>query len=74
MVSRMTISSYQVENILKAYSKQDKARVQPSIKGASSGERYLDTVSLSSGQDKTGIYNRISYNLLDIIVKGKQEG
>ncbi len=70
----MTISSYQVENILKAYSKQDKVKVrQPSVRDMPAGERYFDTVSLSAGRDKAGVYNQISYSLLDIIRKGTCE-
>ncbi len=71
----MTISSYQVENILKAYSKQDRVKVpQPAVKDAAAGERYMDTVTLSStAKDKAGIYNKISFNLLDVLLKVDEE-
>lgn len=71
----MTISSYQVENILKAYSKQYRVKIQqPAAKDASTGERYMDTVTLSStAKDKAGIYNKISSNLLDAILKVEEE-
>jgi hypothetical protein len=69
----MTISSYQIENILKAYSKQDRVRVrQTPVKDVPAGEKYMDTVSLSSAKDKTGIYDKISYNLLDILLKNRE--
>ncbi len=70
----MTISSYQVENILKAYSKQDRVKIrQPAVKELSTGDRYMDTVTLSSGKDKAGIYNKISYSLLDVLLKDNEE-
>ena len=71
----MTISSYQVENILKAYSKQDRVKVgQPAVKEMPNAERYMDTVTLSAGKDKALIYNKISYNLLDVLLRGNGEG
>jgi hypothetical protein len=69
----MTISPYQVNSILKAYSKQSKVKPQQ-IAGseAVSGGKYEDVVSISSESDnKMTAFNKISYNLLDIIVKGK---
>jgi hypothetical protein len=70
----MTISSYQIDNILKAYSKQDRVKVrQPAVKDAAYCDRYMDTVSLSSGKDKAMIYNKISYSLLDVLIKGAHE-
>lgn len=67
----MNISSYQVENILKAYSKQDRVKVQQTaVKEVAGEDRYADTVSLSSGRDKASIFNKISYSLADILLKG----
>ncbi len=69
----MTISPYQVNSILKAYSKQSKIKPKEPVKSeAAMNGRYRDIVSLSSeGGDKTQAYNKISYSLLDIILKGK---
>jgi hypothetical protein len=70
----VNISSYQVDNILKAYSKQDRVKVrQPAAKESANGDRYMDTVNLSSGKDKAGFYNKISYSLLDVLLKGSEE-
>lgn len=71
----MTISSYQVENILKAYSRQDRVKVhQPAARDASMGERYMDIVTLSStAKDKATIYNKISSNLLDVLLKADED-
>ncbi|HRR42336.1 MAG TPA: hypothetical protein P5244_13970 [Syntrophales bacterium] len=67
----MNISSYQVENILKAYSRHDRVKVQKTaVKEAANDEIYADTVNLSSGKDKASIFNKISYSLTDILLKG----
>ncbi len=68
----MTISPYQVDSILRAYSKQNKIKPQqPSTATeAAKGNPYADVVSLSSEGGKTEAFNKISYNLLDIIIKG----
>ena len=68
----MTISPYQVNSILKAYSKQSKVKPQQAAgSDPAYGGKYEDVVSISSEGDKMKAFNKISYNLLDIIVKGK---
>ena len=68
----MTISSYQIDNILKAYSKQSKVRVGASVQPeAAKGAKYTDVVTLASG-DKTAVYDKISYSLMDILLKSKK--
>jgi len=68
----MTISSYQIDNILKAYSRQSKigsksASAQDVPKTSS---KYADVVSLSAEQNKQEAYDKISYSLMDVILKG----
>ena len=68
----MTISAYQIDNILKAYSRQSKigsksASAQDVPKTSS---KYADVVSLSAEQNKQEAYDKISYSLMDVILKG----
>ena len=68
----MTISSYQIDNILKAYSRQSKigSRSATAQDAPTVGSKYADVVSLSSEQDKQEVYDKISYSLMDVILKG----
>ncbi len=71
----MTISPYQVNSILKAYSKQSKVKPQQATGNEpAKKEPYVDVVSLSPDgeNEKANVFNKISYSLLDIIVKGKE--
>jgi hypothetical protein len=68
----MTISAYQVDNVIKAYNKQSKARTRLDVPQATTGGNYTDSVSLSGNADmKADAYKKISYSLLDVILKGK---
>ena len=68
----MTISSYQIDNILKAYSKQNKVKIGTSLQpDMTKGAKYADIVTLDSG-DKTAAYDKISYSLMDILLKSKK--
>ncbi|MFB3925588.1 MAG: hypothetical protein ACE14T_06000 [Syntrophales bacterium] len=68
----MTISPYQVNSILKAYSKQSKIKLKDAVPSETvKNDKYKDVVSLTSKDDKTQAYDKISYSLLDIILKGK---
>lgn len=68
----MTISSYQIDNILKAYSKQNKVKVGTSLQpDMTKDTKYTDVVTLDSG-DKTAVYDKISYSLMDILLKSKK--
>ena len=69
----MTISSYQIDNILKAYSKHNKVKAgaSPQLENASS-EKYVDIVTLDS-TDKTAVYDKISYSLMDILLKSNKK-
>jgi ABC-type enterochelin transport system substrate-binding protein len=68
----MTISSYQIDNILKAYSKQNKVKIGASFQpDMTTGAKYADVVTLAAG-DKTAAYDKISYSLMDILLKSKK--
>ena len=67
----MTISTYHVEGVLKAYSKQ--TRAENSIRPESGAPtRYTDMVTLSSGDNKKEAFERISYSLMDILLKNEK--
>jgi hypothetical protein len=69
----MTISAYQVDNVIKAYSKQSKKVLPSDNLRDSAPDRYRDVVTLSSNDDmKTDAYQKISYSLLDVITKDKK--
>jgi len=68
----MTISAYQVDNVIKAYNKQSKTRLRLDVPQVSSQDRYKDVVTLSHDDGmKDDAYKKISYNLLDVLVKGR---
>jgi hypothetical protein len=72
-MSRMTISAYQVDNVIKAYSKQSKPKLNVEIKRVTSQERFTDVVTLSNNEDmKADAYKKISYNLMDVILKNNE--
>jgi hypothetical protein len=69
----MTISAYQVDNVIKAYSKQNKSRLRFDVQQASAQGRYMDVVTLSSSEDmKADAYKKISYSLLDVLLRDKK--
>jgi hypothetical protein len=66
----MTISAYQVDNVIKAYSKQSKPKLNAGVNRAPSQERFTDVVTLSNTEDtKAAAYKKISYSLMDVILK-----
>jgi hypothetical protein len=67
----MTITPYQVDSVLNAYTKQNKIRISNAApKGAVSEGKYKDVVSLSAKEDnKAQEFDIISYNLRDVILK-----
>lgn len=66
----MSISAYQVDNVIRAYSKQHKARMRFDIPQAVAQDRYKDVVMLSNSEDmKADAYKKISYSLLDVLLK-----
>ncbi|MBU8849113.1 MAG: hypothetical protein KOO65_09580 [Desulfobacterales bacterium] len=64
----MTITTYQVESVLKAYSKQ--TRVGNPIRLKSENlNKYTDIVTLTSEGNNKEAFDKISYSLLDILSK-----
>ncbi|TSA38395.1 MAG: hypothetical protein D4R64_03180 [Porphyromonadaceae bacterium] len=69
----MTISAYQVDNIIKAYNKQSKAKFLPDAQQSPSPDRYADLVTLSGSDSLRADANKkISYSLLDVLLKDKK--
>jgi len=68
----MTVSSYQIDNILKAYSKHNKVKTSTSLQtDPLKEEKYVDVVTLDSA-DKTAVYDKISYSLVDVLTKSRK--
>ncbi|TRZ49997.1 hypothetical protein D4S03_07470 [bacterium] len=66
----MTISAYQVDNIIKAYNKQSKARFRLDAQQSPAPDRYTDLVTLSGSDSlKADVNKKISYSLLDVLIK-----
>jgi hypothetical protein len=67
----MTITSYQVNSVLNAYTKQNKIRISTTVPNENVSEgKYKDVVSLSANDDnKAEEFDIISYNLRDVILK-----
>ena len=66
----MTISTYQIDNVIKAYSKQNKVRLHgdASLPGpVKSGP--ADSVTIRNKPLEDNIYQKISYSLLDLLKK-----
>jgi len=72
----MTISSqYPVDSVINAYNKQSRVKVrQSSSPEEAQNAKYQDVVSLSQqGADKAEAYKKISYSLIDVILKDKDK-
>jgi len=68
----VTDSSYQIDNIIKSYSKHNKAKTSASSQtNLLEDEKHVDVVTLDSS-DKTAVYDKISYSLRDILTKSKK--
>ena len=69
----MTIAAYQVDNIIRAYNKQSKARFRLDAQQSASPDRYADLVTLSGSESLRADANKkISYSLLDVLLKDKR--
>jgi len=64
----MTISAYHVDSVLRAYSKQPGVKSR-GCRNFESGNKYADTVTLSSENDKKEVFDKISYSLVDVLLK-----
>jgi hypothetical protein len=72
----MTISAYQIDSVISAYSKQNrmKKRLSP-FPEAPGAAKQVDVVSLSQqGIEAAEAFKKISYSLIDVIMKGKDGG
>jgi hypothetical protein len=67
----VTISTYQVESVLKAYSRQTRMENRIDRKPENLN-KYADIVTLSSENNKKEVFDKISYSLLDIILQNKE--
>lgn len=67
----MTITSYQVDSVLNAYTKQNKMRISNVVPKENVPEgKYKDVVSLSGNDDgKAEAFDIISYTARDVILK-----
>ena len=70
----MTITAYQVDSVLNAYTRQSKVRITPSAsRGDGSDSQYKDIVSLSTKEaNKAEELEKISYNLRDVILRDEK--
>lgn len=69
----MTISSYQVDAIIKAYKKQNRLKMETSVHKENQDDKYAGVVTLPVGKGPSdAAYKAISYNLLDIILNLKE--
>ncbi len=74
----MTILPYQVDSVLRLYTRQNNAKGLGSVAKQGSDQVYLDKVTLGSEagsveKGKSEAYEKISYSLLDIILSDKEE-
>ena len=68
----MTISAYHVDTVIKAYNKQSRLKFRLDAGSVSSQDKYRDVVTLSGSEGLTAdTYKKISYNLLDALLKDK---
>ena len=66
----MTISINPVDNVLKAYRKQNKPLIQVGCR-AQATDSFTDTVTLSGKADKTETTEKTAYSLLDVLLQGR---
>jgi len=66
----MTISPYQVESVINAYTRQNKMKVAHAAPKETAPEgKYRDIVSLSVKEEqKAEEYDKICYNIRDVIL------
>jgi hypothetical protein len=68
----MTISTYQVDNLIKAYNKQIRQNLRSSVtQGLRSKGLCVDLISQTTDVDKEDSYQKISDSLLNDILKGR---
>jgi hypothetical protein len=68
----MTISTYQVDNVIKAFNKQIRLNRRPSASQGLPGKKpYVDLPSPAYDFDKKDSYQKISDSLLNVILKNR---
>jgi hypothetical protein len=69
----MTISAYQIDSVISAYSKQNRMKTRSSQFPDGAGTaKQVDVVSLSpKGLEAAEAFKKISYSLIDVIMKEK---
>ena len=67
----MTITSYQVDSVLNAYTRKSKDKISPSVsKEEGSNSQDRDVVLLSPKEDnKSEEFEKIGHNLRDVLLK-----
>jgi hypothetical protein len=67
----MTISSYKVDSVIKAYNKQTQTPFKNHIQnGIRINKFHSDSVAISCAPvDKSATFEKISYNICDLILK-----
>ena len=72
---KMTVTAYQVDNILNAYIRQSRVKVQtPACREGEPAGNSRDIVTLSSKEaNKAEELEKISYNLRDVILKDENQ-
>jgi len=65
----MTISTYQIDSVIKAYTKQHRSRLRTEQAEEPARDRFADVVNLSQEKEqKAGAFEKISYSLMDVLV------
>ncbi|PKN33459.1 MAG: hypothetical protein CVU61_13475 [Deltaproteobacteria bacterium HGW-Deltaproteobacteria-19] len=65
----MTISTYQIDSVIKAYTKQYRERIRMGQSEEPARDQSADVVDLSRGNElKEGAFEKISYSLMDVLV------
>lgn len=67
----MTVSAYQIDNVIKAYHKQQKTKLRGVDTALDPAKTWNADVVTLSGADEPGkdVFSKISYNILDILTK-----
>ena len=69
----MGISAYQIDKVIQAYGKQIRLKFRVGTNSAPSSYRYADIVTFSGSEGLAAeTYNKISYNLVDVLLKDKK--
>ena len=71
----MGISAYQIDKVIRSYNKQSRSKFRLEINSAPSPDKYGDVVTSSSSEGLAAeTYNKISCNLVGVLLKNKKDG